>query len=585
MTSGPESLSCKIQVRQYVLVLQPSRWNQRGDRVVVQSPITNITDDVSHVPVKRFSGEEDNSVCFIPRTDIEKDTSDIYFKSYVNTTPSVIDAHGVALFDSAPGDEFEYRRTDRFWIWVGPDTDKYKTTVSVINLRTYKGGSISIDHVCWYQKLQGPDEELWTLGGEKRKLNHSGARKFTSLSWVICQKLDGSTATTKNVKIFSTEVKLIDRFKLSSFQRHALFEKRLKCMLLKQLAMRDHSMSREPASRTPPPLESDEPENKEQRIALEATTISPSSVPRTAVGWWHGILDMAGQRKGPPTCPSGSSIYLPKLQGNHASKASKYLQQLRCNEVARVSKDSMPGTMTISLPRTFLSFQASDRRLFNRELGKLDGHEKSGISDQADTGSKWEESYRNSINELGAPPAFSVTDPGIMNGSTSIAQLYHGVKATKSYHDFQQVSIASLCDLKRPDCKYSRLIPEFHYHSPTAKCHASEAIGDRPHEHCISKDFALPGRAGGCILITFPSRAHTCCHWRDEDRLEWESAMRRKYQDTKADEIMQHKQDIIDMSEIVREIPREVEADLGFVELLNEAGRQILADDMHWSGG
>jgi hypothetical protein len=222
-------LSSKIEVRKYVLVSQPSRWNQRGDRVVVQSPMIPIPSTVTHVPVKRFSGEEANSVCLLPRKDIEKEASDVYEKQHVSRTTSWIDAHGVAIFDSKLNDQFEYQRGDPFWLCVGANVSESLTEVPVINLHTCLQGTIAIDNVCWYPKMQGPDGVLWTLGGQTRKLKLYGSKKFSFWSWVICQKLDGSPSTTKNVEI-PKEASMQDRFELSSVNQRLLFQKRLLCM-------------------------------------------------------------------------------------------------------------------------------------------------------------------------------------------------------------------------------------------------------------------------------------------------------------------------------------------------------------------
>ena len=71
--------SCKVKVRSYVLVQNPSRWNVKGERVIVQSPIQNLSTTLQEIPVKRyFQDEEQNSVCMLGVQDIEGDTNDIY---------------------------------------------------------------------------------------------------------------------------------------------------------------------------------------------------------------------------------------------------------------------------------------------------------------------------------------------------------------------------------------------------------------------------------------------------------------------------------------------------------------------------
>lgn len=151
-----DPINCTVAIRKYVLVSKPSRWRQKSPRVVVQSPMLTISKTVLEVPVRRFNGEEENVVCFLPKQDIEKDTSSIYEKEKVSKGTSWVDAHGVALFDSTPSDNFMYCRGHRFWICIGTNTNGYDTRVPVINLETSEKGDIDIDQVCWFPKIQGP---------------------------------------------------------------------------------------------------------------------------------------------------------------------------------------------------------------------------------------------------------------------------------------------------------------------------------------------------------------------------------------------------------------------------------------------
>jgi hypothetical protein len=114
-----EIIDCKVEVRKWVLVRNPSRWKQKGQRVIVYSPMLHIPKEVSHVPVKRFSHDEDNSVCFMPKCDIEKNSSKIYERMQVGRAPSFIDAHGIAIANNSPSDGFRYRRGDRFVSYNG----------------------------------------------------------------------------------------------------------------------------------------------------------------------------------------------------------------------------------------------------------------------------------------------------------------------------------------------------------------------------------------------------------------------------------------------------------------------------------
>lgn len=160
---------CKVEVRNYVLVPNPSRWNQKGKRVVVQSPVL-VPTGAQKIPVKRYcQGDDLNSICELGTEDIEHDTSDIYKEARVSQKTSWINAHGVAL---RPGSGYE--AGDRFWIYVASDTNSHRTSVPVINLRTHESGEIAIDHVCWFPQVQGHNDELWTLGGDIRNMKLCG---------------------------------------------------------------------------------------------------------------------------------------------------------------------------------------------------------------------------------------------------------------------------------------------------------------------------------------------------------------------------------------------------------------------------
>ena len=134
--------------------------------MVVQSPMLYIPDEVVYVPVKRCTHEEHNTICFLPRADFEPDSSKIYGNMKVSQEPSFIDAHGIAVADNDLYDTFEYERGDRFWLFIGPNADKFQDSVPVINLRTFQRGILPIAHACWYPKIKGPKEELWTPCGE-----------------------------------------------------------------------------------------------------------------------------------------------------------------------------------------------------------------------------------------------------------------------------------------------------------------------------------------------------------------------------------------------------------------------------------
>ena len=147
-TTQLKPFDCKVEVRKCVLIANPSRWKQKGPRVIVYSPI-HVPTATSLVPVKRFSRGEEDTVCFMPRGDIEKRTSKIYEKLEVSIASMFIHAHGMAIVDGL-NDGFQFSKMDMFWIHIGSDIEHYKTTstVPVINLRTFEEGVVDAEHVC-----------------------------------------------------------------------------------------------------------------------------------------------------------------------------------------------------------------------------------------------------------------------------------------------------------------------------------------------------------------------------------------------------------------------------------------------------
>ncbi|TVY94468.1 hypothetical protein LAWI1_G000087, partial [Lachnellula willkommii] len=93
--------NCKVKVRSYVLVQNPSRWKMKGERVTVHSPVRNLSTTLQEIPVKRYCQDEEQN---------------------------------------------SYEIGDPFWINVGPKTKNYTTSVPVINLRTLESGSIAVGH-------------------------------------------------------------------------------------------------------------------------------------------------------------------------------------------------------------------------------------------------------------------------------------------------------------------------------------------------------------------------------------------------------------------------------------------------------
>ncbi|KAN0122997.1 hypothetical protein V8E51_001323, partial [Hyaloscypha variabilis] len=287
--------NCQVKVRKYILVSQPSRWRKKGDRVVVQSPMLEISKPVLEVPVRRFNGEEQNSVCFIPKQDIERDTSSLYDKENLSKATVWVDAHGVALLDSSVHSQFAYRQGDRFWICIGANTNSYGEIVPVINLRTFEKGDIGISQVCWYPKIRGPNGEVWTLGGGTRQLKCSGVTSYWS--WVICQQLDGCLLT-KSVEIPGREVELKDTRQLSTDESRSLFQKKIDQGELDE----SRSCPLEARNRTfvlpTPPTSPDQPLTQVPQIPTATAQAQQPPPPPPLARPWRGIFELSGPTNG-----------------------------------------------------------------------------------------------------------------------------------------------------------------------------------------------------------------------------------------------------------------------------------------------
>lgn len=520
----PVILDCKVKVRKYVLVSQPSRWKQRGDRVVVQSSMLTIPNNVTHVPVKRYNGEEQNSVCSLPREDIEKDSSSVYEKSQVATTVSWVDAHGVALVDNSISDEFKYRRNDKFWICIGSKTNDYTATVPVINLRTSESGVISIDHVCWYPKIRGPDNELWTPGGIVWALKLCGPKKFTYFSWVICQRLPTATVTsiedlattTKSPQVPTRDVQVKDTTLLSVTESRELFEKRLRfmdisgrfrCIPSPEAFL---SPSNTPSVSTLPWSPSlDQPWRQKERENGRLNTLTGMQQDGSDQGLWGRILAMVPKSeketgyilKNSPIHPQELLKTQPKASQRQSSiESCPSLQD--CESVDDDPSECVTVTGSgSSTPRN--SYSSGPITPDIKDLAAAD-------------------ILLDIFHDKTTRSAISVTSPSISSNTNSIYDAWQRNKPR--YNPL----LEGLCDQGDAKCQYNTMFPCKHYHSPPAKClivnpelkpaspYSSSHHPPRstkPHECCISRLSPFPSGAGSCMLSSLPSRNHICCCW------------------------------------------------------------------------
>lgn len=517
-------VTCKVQVRKYVLVSLPSRWRQRGERVVVQSTMLVIPNHATHVPVKRYNGEEQNSVCSLPREDIEKDSSGVYEKSRVTTTISWVDAHGVALCDSSLSDEFKYRRNDKFWICIGSNTKNYTTAVPVINLRTNESGVISIDHVCWYPKIRGPGNELWTPGGNLWTLKLCGPKKFMYFSWVICQRLptakitsmEDLATTTKSPQVPTKEVQVKGTTLLSAVESRELFEKRLRFMEISRrfkYIPSPETLFSPPTTSTSlstPPCSPDLNQLWRQKGRENGTLKTPVGRQQDANDrdLWGRILAMIPEgKKEAGYILKNSPIHPQELLKTQpkASQRQSSIDSCPSLQYCESVDDDPSECITVTGSGSSTPRNASSSEPMTPDVKDLAA---------ADI-------LLDIFHDDTARSAVSATSPTISNNTNSI---YDAWQRNKPRHN---PFFDGFCDQGDAECQYSTMFPCKHYHSPPAKCllanlkqkpappspsrHGSHNAST--HECCISRLSPLPSGAGSCMLSSLPSRNHACCWW------------------------------------------------------------------------
>ncbi|KAH9223233.1 hypothetical protein DL95DRAFT_353302 [Leptodontidium sp. 2 PMI_412] len=590
MTSKLEAKDCKVEVRKYVLVSQPSRWQQKRDRVVVQSPMLNIPKDVSLVPVKRFNGEEQNLVCFLPRADIERDSNDTYQRLHVSKTPSSIEAHGTALCDSSPSDDFMYIQSDRFWIYVSSSTDGYKDKVPVINLRTYQSGAIPVDHVCWFPKIHSTGwcsetdalrDQLWTPGGPTRKLKLSGWKNFALWSFVVCQFTDGTKPIAKSVRIPAKDTQSQEMRYLSLSESSLLFETRRRCMVEE---LHGSCPPQPPAYLLPTPPASpklDSSRKSEKGKETQSAPVVPVSV-HEVNSLWARIGDMitrrASRSKSKHYVPRNSPIHLQRCQDVEASedRGRSASFSLPTDDYDSDRGSSFDSTRSDS--RDVSPDSRADAEYLRKDM--VGQHIQHGILLKEMQGM-----FR--VNEYSADRpdglAFSAVDPSITNKPTRVRA---GWETNRPGHN---PKLENLCQSNDPHCSYITKYTCKHYHPNPAKCNLDKqpllelcdpSPANSNHEHCITRLSPFPAGAGDCMLAGNPLQNHVCCIWAPEDLNSLAQNFTRAYNNWKLADAERHRVTIFDQSNAARTKTRLVDIgltkdQLGLGSIENTFGREL----------
>ncbi|KAB8299065.1 hypothetical protein EYC80_001190 [Monilinia laxa] len=499
-------MDCKALLRKYVLVSRPSKW-ARSDRVVVQSPVHNITDE-SVIPVRRFNGDDENLVCFMPVQDIEKDGSIAYKNAMITSTATLIDAHGVALFESS-SEDFDYHPGDKFWLFITANRDGYTHDAPVINLRTMKAGSVPILHVCWFPKMHGPGNEVWTFGGSTRRLKHPGKNLYTFWAWGICQYLDGKPAIAKDTQIPEKDNSTDEQQWLLPDASRSLFSQIYKNMIkvnhfiMSPLSSPQSSPAQIKSSKMPyrslyTPSTSPCSDNLE-----EGSSHSPNLIFKRLDGAvWESILNFAS--KGTPKPPKSSLIHPQRILSS--SDRRKY----RRTEVDVDTRSNYPSTnKSVKPPARLPSLTMGNDgfRPYSNDLGAL-------ILDQDGEGI----------------PVLSAAHPRLRTNPMIISERYQTRNNTPTV-EFSHIQ--------------TELYLKIHYHPDHRKCTSAKYIPG--HEHCVSAERALPSFAGPCLLSE-GAREHECCLWKVEDTEDWPVDIKKEFDTRKIEEARKYLMAGYDMS-------------------------------------
>lgn len=512
------SMDCKVQIRRYVLIASPSKWAQRGARVVVQSPVPNITNELV-IPVRRFKGDKENSVCFMPVQDIEKDGSIAYKDAKITSETKPIDAHGVSLFKSCS--DFDYRPGDKFWLFITTKGDDFENDVPVINLRTMASGSVPISHVCWFPKMRGPGNEVWTFGGNMGELRHSEKTHLTS--WGICQYLDGEPATSREIQMPKRNINTDEQRWLSSSDARPLFSQ------IQETMTSNHNRIISPTL----PAHSSPSRSEHCKVLLQALYKSPKSLcedkdngssVRTLT--FEKLDQVRFTSKGTPG-PLQNCLIHPQR-----TLSSPNRRKYRRIEVDDTQSDSgySDKTAISSIELSGLAMETGDLYQFNDDLGRLirdeDGEGTSValilkrmlLHKEMMAGEVAKRLERKQMNNTD-DKVLSAAHPLIRTNPTIISERYQ-IKKNAPGIEFltkERNRSADLCDCGNGDCKWSLRFTSRHYHPDHRKCRNAN---NPDHEHCVSAERALPSRAGSCFLNE-GIRPHECCVWKEDDTKDW----------------------------------------------------------------
>jgi hypothetical protein len=398
--------------------------------------------------------------------------------------------------------------------------------------------------------------ELWTLGGGARQLKLSGRKNYTYLSWAICQRLDDSVATTKNVEIPTKEVKMEDRRQLTIFEARSLFKKRLRYMeggVADEADQTEQSKSQfcSPADYTlrhrssllpTPPVSPDQQLlqlQQLQQLPKKIVILTRQHQRHLLARPWRGIFELSD----PMNCKYVLRNTLIHPQQLTQSRAEIHPHPLPSTEIY---SEDIDGSMNDDFS-TRSNTRSSSSPPSPNPANAMDDLQGAHLLHEIWREEKEKENLRGSSDiDSGFPD-----DADIYLDAASPRETWEAHRP----HAAENKILTEKCSESEPWCPYTRLSTKMHFHCPEEKCRISRPSSSssrisqsqdgreggvgQEHEHCVSRLGPYPDSAGECHLLNTQLeefRDHRCCEWDEKDLATITVRGRRAYEMRKTEE-------------------------------------------------
>jgi hypothetical protein len=294
----------------------------------------------------------------------------------------------------------------------------------------------------------------------------------------------------------------------------------------------------------PTPPASPDHQLVESQQAPKTATIQVREQTPPRVQAWRRIFKLSGPTNGQYVLRN-SLIHPQEIPQSHIALRQPRLFPARSfseEEVNDMSDDA--STCYSSRESSPSRTDAKDEELFSHDLPALEGSGLYGAALLIEICRKEKENLQTLSKDKG--------DLGI---STNFSDFCNGTKSIRGEHDrnmnkpTDNLLLTTRCSVNDPQCVYTRLSTQAHYHCPLEKCALSKPTWsdstvpyqdtlddyDPNHEHCISRLGPYPDSAGDCHLANsinnFPN--HICCYWTGADLDSIPRQSKRLYDDRK----------------------------------------------------